>query len=246
MLIGRIRTSDGITHVRVEGDSLVPISDPYEALADGRTPRDHSDASPRESATVLAPSVPFVVVGIAQNGPGHPSPVLGWLKSPRSVVGSDEVVRLRRDAGTTVAEAEIAIVIGRETQGLTAENAHEYVLGVTAVNDLSSPDRGEWDPRNFESKSGEGYTPLGPWIDTAASIDTVTSHLAIDGVIIAETSAADLPISVRDTLAYLATWTTLGPGDVVMTGAPFTGAPIEPGVLVEVRVGDVILRTPTI
>ena len=245
MLIGRIQTSGGVVHVRVEGDTLVPIDDPYAAFSAGNQPTDVGAPLGAGSATVLAPSAPLVVVGIAQNGPAHDSPVQGWLKSPRSIIGSDEPVTLRRDAGQTVAEAEIAIVIGRQTHGLTAENAHEYVLGVTAVNDLSSPDRGAWDPRNFESKAGEGYTPLGPWIDTEASIDTVSSHLRIDGAIVAETSAAELPTSIRETLAYLARWIPLGSGDVVMTGAPFTRATITPGALVEVQVGEVVLRTPT-
>lgn len=39
------------------------------------------------------------------------------------------------------AEGEIAGVIGRDTTGLTAATAHTYVLGVTAVNDMSSPER---------------------------------------------------------------------------------------------------------
>ena len=72
---------------------------------------------------MLAPSEPQVVVGIAQNGPDHPSPVQAWLKSPRTVVASGTAVTLRRDAGTPVAEGEIAVVIARGTAGLTVQNA---------------------------------------------------------------------------------------------------------------------------
>ena len=61
----------------------------------------------------------------------------------------------------------------------------------------------------------------------------------------AETDAAALPVSIRDCLAYVASWTPLGPGDVVMMGAPFSAAPIEPVHRVEVIVGDVRLTTPT-
>ena len=101
------------------------------------------------------------------------------------------------------------------------------------------------DVRNFESKSGVGYTPLGPWIDTRADIDHVALRLEIDGAVVAQTDAGALPVSIRECLAYVASWTTLGPGDVVMTGAPFSAAPIEPGQRVEVIVGDVRLTTPT-
>lgn len=244
MLIGRAQTPEGVVHVRKQGPDAPyrVIEDPYVALAAGRAPRDLAELEP---GGLLPPSAPVLVIGIAQNGPGHASPVQAWLKSPRGVVASGVPVTLRRDAGVTAAEGEIAVVLGRETTGLTAANAHEYVLGVTAVNDLSSPDRAALDPRNFESKSGVGYTPLGPWIDTDADIDAVASVMSVDGHVVAQTDASALPVSIRDCLAYLASWAPLGPGDVVMTGAPFTNVPIEAGAVVEVRIGGVTLVTPT-
>jgi len=241
MLIGRVRTAEGIRWVRRDGERMPTIEDPFTAFAAGRTPR---DAGEDAEGAVVAPCEPLLVVGIAQNGPEHPSPVQAWLKSPRSVTASDTPVRLRRDAGATVAEGEIAVVLGRDTDGLTAENAHEYVLGVTAVNDLSSPDRGAIDPRNFESKGGADYTPLGPWIDTDAAIDDTTLTVAVDGEIAATTGAKALPVAIRECLAYVASWTPLGPGDVIMTGAPHSQAPVSPGQTVTITVGAVELRTP--
>lgn len=244
-LIGRMRTGAGeIVHVRRDGDRVVAIEDPCVAFAAGRAAVD-ADGAGTVEGELLACSAPTVVVGIAQNGPHHASPVQAWLKSPRGVVASGVPVTLRRDAGTTVAEGEIAVVIGRETTGLTAANAADYVLGITAVNDLSSPDRSTLDPRNFESKSGEGYTPLGAWLDTAASLVDVPLRLTVDGVEVAATDAAQLPVPIAECLAYLAQWTTLGPGDVVMTGAPFSQSPVRPGQTIDVEVGAVRLTTPT-
>ncbi|MDF2992121.1 MAG: 2-keto-4-pentenoate hydratase/2-oxohepta-3-ene,7-dioic acid hydratase [Microbacterium sp.] len=241
--IARVQTPDGARTVRLDGDALIPIDDPYAAFGRAAEP---AAAGGAVQGTLLAPCVPTVVVGIAQNGPGHPSPVQAWLKSPRTVTGPDRTVSLRRDAGTTVAEAEVAVVIGRDTTGLTADTAHEYVLGITAVNDLSSPDRAVADPRNFESKSGEGYTPLGPWIDTSIDLDDdVSVRLIVEGETVADTSSGRYPMSMRACLAYVAGWTTLGPGDVIMMGAPFSASPIRPGATVEVAVGDLRLRTPT-
>ncbi|MEZ3159613.1 fumarylacetoacetate hydrolase family protein [Microbacterium sp. BWT-B31] len=247
MRIGRALSSAGPVYVRrsaddEHGEGWEAIEDPFSAFAAGRVPLDLGE---RVTGDLLAPSEPLVVVGVAQNGPAHASPVQAWLKSPRGVVASGVPVTLRRDAGTTVAEGEIAIVIGRDTTGLTAATAHEYVLGVTAVNDLSSPDRVAFDPRNFESKAGVGYTPLGPWVDTAADIDVVSLSIRVAGRTVGKTDAAALPVPIRECLTYIASWAPLGPGDVVMTGAPFTNAPIEPGVVVEVQVGGVTLVTPT-
>lgn len=245
MRIAQVTTPDGVRTVRIADDGrYIPIDDPYAAFATGAEPQDAADPVDGE---LTAPCTPTVVVGIAQNGPGHVSPVQAWLKSPRTVTGPGMSVRLRRDAGRTVAEAEVAVVIGRHTTGLTTANAHQYVLGITAVNDLSSPDRSSVDPRNFESKSGDGYTPLGPWIDTALSLDDdLPMALRADGETRAETSAGRLPMTPRECLAYVAGWTTLGPGDVVMMGAPHSQAPIRPGEIVEVVIGDLRLTTPTL
>lgn len=240
MRIARIGTTDGPAWAAWDGAAWRAIDDP---LAAG------SPASAGEGAVLdgplLAPVQPTVLIGIAHNAPETgQQPIQAWLKSPRTVVASGAPVRLRRDAGQQVAEGEIAVVIGRSTRGLTRANAHESVLGVTAVNDLSSPDRAAHDPRNFESKAGEGFTPLGPWIETDVDLDRIGLAVRIDGVERARTSSAELPSSIAECLAYVATWMELGPGDVVMTGAPRSNVAIEPGALVEVDVAGMTLATP--
>lgn len=240
MLIGRVRAADGVHWVNSDSERL---EDPFLALAAGREP---SVIGPSIDGEQLAATEATVIVGIAQNGPEHHSPVQAWLKSPRTVVASGVEVALRRDAGPAVAEGEICVVIGRDTAGLTAENAHEYVLGVTAVNDLSSPDRATWDVRNFESKSGIGYTPLGLWIETDAGIDDVTLTVDVDGERVATTGSRELPMTIRQCLEYVASWTPLGPGDLVMTGAPHSQAPVAQGQTVTIRVAGVESITPLV
>lgn len=242
MRIARLRNPEGEMYVRADSDGWIRIEDPHAAFAEGRSP---ADVGGVVTGRLLPPARPLVLVGIAQNGPEQDAPVQAWLKSPRTVVGGGEEVTLRTNAGVTVAEAEIAIVIGKDTAGLTAVTAHDYILGVTAVNDLSSPERNRIDPRNFESKAGDGYTPLGPWIDTVADIDTAALALSVDGVVVAATSSRELPVPIRQCLEYVASWLRLGPGDVVMTGAPYSSAPIEPGTTVAVEVAGMRLITPT-
>ncbi|ALX67325.1 fumarylacetoacetate hydrolase family protein [Microbacterium sp. XT11] len=237
MLLGRVATTGGTRWVRRDGDAMIVTADPFSGLA----PEDEGAVV---AGDLMAPVAPLVVVGIAQNGPEHPSPVQAWLKNPRTVVAGGKPVALRRDAGAAVAEGEICVVIGRATDGLTAAKAHEYVLGITAVNDLSSPERNAHDPRNFESKAGRGYTPLAPWIDTSAGIDDVELEVDVDGRAVSRTSSRELPVSIRECLEYASRWMPLGPGDIVMTGAPYSQAPVHPGQVVTVRVAGTELVTP--
>lgn len=255
MRVARIEVDGRVVHARAEADAWVPIEDPYAALAAGRQPADAGAAVAAAGARLLPPADPRVLVGIAQNRTGDPCdpepavPVQAWLKSPRSIVATGEAVRVRRDAGGLVAEAEAAVVIARDTgeptlPSLTAENAHEFVLGVTAVNDLSYPERTAYDERNFEAKGGDGSTPLGPWIDTEASIDALALALELDGRRVRDTSIEAMPVPVREALAYVVRWVRLGPGDVVMAGAPRSNHPAAPGQTVVVVVGDAHLETP--
>ena len=80
MRIGRLRTADGVVHARRTETGWAPVEDPYEALAQGREP---ADLGGEAAGELLPPCEPLVVVGIAQNGPEHHSPVQAWLKSPR-------------------------------------------------------------------------------------------------------------------------------------------------------------------
>ncbi|MCM3661728.1 fumarylacetoacetate hydrolase family protein [Georgenia satyanarayanai] len=251
MRIGRAVLDGTVRHVRFDGDVVRPVGDPYVAFTEGRRPHDDGEAVPAAGLRLLPPTVPTVLVGIAQNRgtSEHPSPVQAWLKSPRTVVAHGEPVRLRRDAGRAVMEAEVAVVIGRDTGSpegpdLNEGNAHEFVLGVTAVNDISYPDRSTLDPRNFESKGGDGSTPLGPWIDTAASLDTGLLALELDGTRVCATTVEAMPVPVRESLAYVARWLRLGPGDVVMAGAPLSNHEAGPGRVATVLAGGTRLETP--
>ncbi|MBD7996224.1 fumarylacetoacetate hydrolase family protein [Arthrobacter sp. Sa2CUA1] len=252
MRIARIAVDGRELHARADGDAWVPIEDPYAAFAAGTGAADTGERVDGCDATLLAPALPTVLVGIAQNRgaePEPPLPVQAWLKSPRGVVPHGTTVRVRREAGRVVAEAEIAVVIGRDTgdpgDGLVTEaNAHEFVLGVTAVNDLSYPDRAALDVRNFESKGGDGSTPLGPWINTEASIDDLVLRLEVDGEVVCDSSAQEMPVPVRESIAYVARWLRLGPGDVIMAGAPHSSHEVAAGSTVSVVVGGLRLETP--
>lgn len=141
MWLARAALDGVVRHIRLDGDVAQPVTDPYAAFAHGRGPVDDGDAVPIRGLRLLPPAAP--PFSSASHRTDHPAPVQAWLKSPRSVVPHGEPVRLRRDAGRAVMEAELAVVIGRGTgspehPAFNEENAPELVLGVTAVNDVSS------------------------------------------------------------------------------------------------------------
>jgi len=189
-------------------------------------------------AHLLAPVVPTVVVGIAHNKAlrEHALPIQAWLKSSRSVIGPHAAIEARRDLGQINVEGELAVVIGRPAWQLTLENALDAVLGYTIANDVTNIDRVPIDERNFEPKSGRGYTPVGPWIETeVADPDAIAMIVKVNGEVRAESNTSLLQSTVAECLVYATSWVELGPGDLVLTGAPATFLPVEPGDIVELE-----------
>ena len=187
-------------------------------------------------ARLLAPVEPRVVVGIAHNKAlrEHVLPIQAWLKSNRTVIGPGAPIAARRDLGQVNIEGELAVVIGRPAWRVSVEDAFDVVLGYTIANDVTSIDRVPIDERNFEPKAGRGYTPIGPWIETeVADPEAIDMLVRVNGELRAASNTARLQSTVAESIAYATSWLELGAGDVIMTGAPATFVPVEPGDLIE-------------
>lgn len=184
-----------------------------------------------EQAHFLPPARPRVVVGMAHNtGPGDRRlPPQAFLKPARTVVGPDAAIVLPDAVGRVDAEAELAVVIGRPARHLSAADALGHVLGVTLANDVTARDLQASDPLWTSAKSLDGSTPLGPWLETGIDLVDVPITLSVNGAELAAGSTADLARSVVEVLVYITSFMTLGPGDVVLTGAPGEVARIRSG-----------------
>jgi 2-keto-4-pentenoate hydratase/2-oxohepta-3-ene-1,7-dioic acid hydratase in catechol pathway len=237
MRIARLDTPDGPRHAIRAGDAWAVVED---CFADPPVPTGVtvSDAE----AHLLAPCEPRVLVGIAHNKTNndHPLPIQAWHKSVRSVVGPGEVIRARRHVGTVNIEGELAVVMGRDTEGITVDTAFDYVVGYTVVNDVTNVDRNAVDEKNFEGKGGHGYPPIGPWIETELNDpEHVAITVTVNGTVRADSGTFNLPSTVAESIVYVARWVPLGPGDVIMSGSPNTFVAVTPGDEVEIRLSGV-------
>jgi hypothetical protein len=94
-----------------------------------------------------------------------------FFKASSSLAASGGVVE--RPAGTELLafEGEIALVIG-EPARVTLADAWDHVAWVTAANDLGLYDlRANDKGSNVRSKGGDGYTPIGPHLIDARTVD---------------------------------------------------------------------------
>lgn len=120
-------------------------------------------------------------------------------------------------------EAELAVVVGSELTQAGTDQATSAIAGYCVANDVSMRD---WQNRTlqwFQGKNFTASTPLGPWLTTAdefADDPNFTVEGWVNDEQVQRGDTATLVFSPAELLAYISSFTVLGPGDVVLTGTP--------------------------
>jgi 2-keto-4-pentenoate hydratase/2-oxohepta-3-ene-1,7-dioic acid hydratase in catechol pathway/regulator of RNase E activity RraA len=148
---------------------------------------------------------------------------------------------VERPAGTELLafEGEIALIIGTTAHRVSVEDAWSHVASVTASNDLGLYDLRTNDKgSNVRSKGGDGYTPLGPELIDAASVDPGALRVRawVNGELRQEDSTSGVLFPLAQLIADLSQHFTLEPGDVILAGTPAGSSVIVPGDVVEIEV----------
>jgi len=162
-----------------------------------------------------------------------------FFKPSSSVAPSGSTIE--RPAGTELLafEGEIAIVIGSPARRVSLAEAWDHVAWVTAANDfglydLRANDKGS----NVRSKGGDGYTPVGPGLIDARTVDPAGLRLRtwVNGELRQDDTSGGLIFPLGQFVADLSQHFTLEPGDVILTGTPAGSSVVVPGDVVEVEV----------
>ena len=174
----------------------------------------------------------------AQRGrvPANPS---YFMKASSSLSLSGGTVE--RPAGTELLafEGEVALVIGKPARRVSVEDAWSYVGAVTASNDLGVYDIKYADKgSNIRSKSGDGFTPVGPALIPADKVDPAALRVRtwVNGDLVQDDTTEALIFPFAQIVADLSQLMTLEPGDMILTGTPAGSSVIAPGDVVEVEV----------
>jgi len=123
-------------------------------------------------------------------------------------------------------EVELAVVIGRRARLVAAQDAWDYVAGLTIAQDLSDREiqmRPEGNAQFSLGKSLPGFGPIGPQlvtIDEFEDRNDLELTCSINGEEVQRGRTSDLIFSIPQIIEYLAATTELYPGDVIMTGTP--------------------------
>jgi 2-keto-4-pentenoate hydratase/2-oxohepta-3-ene-1,7-dioic acid hydratase in catechol pathway len=180
-----------------------PIARPHQILCIGLNYRDHA----------------------AETGQDVPDEPILFTKSPNTLVGPFDDVRIPRGSTKPDWEVELGIVVGRRASYLDSEQeARAAVAGFVLVNDVSErafqiERGGQWS----KGKSAETFNPAGPWLATTDEIDDVLNlsmWLDVNGVRRQRGSTSTMIFNPWFIVSYLSQFLVLEPGDLINTGTP--------------------------
>jgi 2,4-diketo-3-deoxy-L-fuconate hydrolase len=161
----------------------------------------------------------------AETGQAVPSEPILFTKSPNTLVGPFDDVRIPRGATKPDWEVELGIVIGKRTSYLdSAEEARDHIAGWVLVNDVSErafqlERGGQW----LKGKSAETFNPTGPWLVTQDEVDDVQDldmWLDVNGVRRQSGSSSTMIFDPYFIVHYISQFLVLEPGDLINTGTP--------------------------
>ena len=213
------------------------------------------EVTPIDDVALLAPAEPSKVIAVGYNYISHredmtheenrpiPEHPPLFLKLPTSLTGPDTDIVYPADATNLHFEGELVVVVGKRASKVSAEDAHEYIFGVTAGNDVSERNWQANDLQWLRAKASDTFGPLGPSIVSGLNYLDLQVQTRLNGETMQNQSSRDHIHDIHAILSFISQYVTLLPGDIIYTGTPGATSAMKPGDVVEIEVEGVgILR----
>jgi len=156
-----------------------------------------------------------------QDVPKYPSM---FYRAPSSLVAHMQPIVRPRESIELDYEGEIALVIGKGGRRISQSDALHHVAGVTLCNEGTIRDWIRHGKFNVtQGKNWDATGSIGPWIVTSDEIDLAQPlHLTVklNDDVTQDDTTANLIKSFTEIIAYVSTFMTLKPGDIIVTGTP--------------------------
>ncbi|MBD2847452.1 fumarylacetoacetate hydrolase family protein [Paenibacillus sp. IB182496] len=156
------------------------------------------------------------------NAPIPEYPIL-FNKFDNTLTGHGHDVALPKASTKVDYEAELVIVIGKETKYVAKDEALAHVFGYCAVNDLSARDLQLRTPQWMLGKICDDFSPLGPYLATADEIgdpNALGIKCLVNGEVRQNSNTSDMIFKCDEIVSYISQHLTLSPGDIILTGTP--------------------------
>jgi 2-keto-4-pentenoate hydratase/2-oxohepta-3-ene-1,7-dioic acid hydratase (catechol pathway) len=236
-----------IVYVVERGEDYDVIENPFEAGEIRKT----GEVLKAADACIQAPCVPSKVLCCNANyhDQGNemayelPTEVTFFFKPPSAITAQGEVIVYPRQTQRVTSEVELAIVIGKRAKNVMPEEAMDYILGYTIVNDVTATDLLKRDEHWTRSKGFDTFCPMGPCIVTDMDWRGLQMTSSVNGQLFQDANTEGMIFPPNELISSLSKIMTLMPGDIIATGTPAGGAEMNRGDVVEVFIQGIgVLR----
>lgn len=199
---------------------------------------------PSEGAKLLVPLAPSKLVCVGLNYKDHaaevskplPAEPLLFLKPSTSVIGPGDAIHSPLWAGRVDHEAELGVVIGKTAVNVRATKAHEHILGLICVNDVTARELQKKDVQYTRAKGFDTFAPIGPCIAVGLEGRDLQVRGYVNGNLRQDSRTRELIFTIPELVEFISSVMTLLPGDIISTGTPAGIGPIRPGDSVTIHV----------
>jgi 2-keto-4-pentenoate hydratase/2-oxohepta-3-ene-1,7-dioic acid hydratase in catechol pathway len=186
-------------------------------------------------------NIDCMAVNYAEEMIPTPPPINGFHKSPNAIIGPGDTMILP-DVPATIfeGEGELAVVIGKRADKISAADAMSHVFGY--VNFIDGSARELPPPGNtfYQVKSRETFAPIGPCLVTADEIadpHKLQVRLWVNGTVKQDFSTAEMANKIPRCIEWVSSIHHLDPGDIIATGTNHGGLnPFMDGDVVELEI----------
>ncbi len=231
-----------------------------EAIADGALPQlgaeagrlspDFSLAEIRFAIPVPAPEK-IICVGVnypdrneeykdGQTAQTNPSL---FVRFARSFTGHQQPLIRPPESAQLDYEGEVVIVIGKGGRRIPEASALDHIAAISLANEGTLRDWVRHAKFNVtQGKNFDRSGSIGPWLvplENEAQLADISLTTRVNGEVRQQDHTGRMIFSFRRIVSYISIFTTLAPGDVILTGTPTgAGARLDPPVWL--KPGDVV------
>jgi 2-keto-4-pentenoate hydratase/2-oxohepta-3-ene-1,7-dioic acid hydratase in catechol pathway len=213
---------------------LAPVvPNPGKILCVGLNYHDHIDEADRSIANLTKPTLPMM-----------------FARWPESLTGHRQAIVRPRASMTLDFEAELLVVMGRNTgRHVPTHAALEYVFGYACMNEACVREYQRHSSQITPGKNFESTGATGPWLVTADEIPdpmNLEVEMRLNGEVMQKANTRQMVHSIQAVIEYITRWMPLKPGDVIATGTMggcgFARTPpvfMKPGDVAEVSISGI-------
>ena len=189
-----------------------------------------------------------------QEAPPHMSL---FPRFPRSFTGHGTSLVRPPESEKLDYEGEMVVIIGKGGRRISSDDAPNHIAALSICNEGTIRDWVRHAKFNVtQGKNWDNSGAIGPWLvpfTGVAQIETAELTTRVNGEVRQSDNTSRMMFPIREQIAYISTFTTLMPGDIIVTGTP-TGAGarfdppkfLKPGDKIEVEVSGVGILNNTV